>query len=116
MPENESDRIRAVRDNFRAFATADRELIERLLAEDFHFHAPPDPDLDRAGYFERCWPNAGQVTEFEFVRLIEHGEEVVVTYEAQRARDGKRIRNTEIHTVRDGQVVEVEVYFGWDFE
>jgi hypothetical protein len=26
---------------------------------------------------------------------------------------GKRFRNTEIMTVRDGKIVEVEVYFGW---
>jgi hypothetical protein len=37
---------------------------------------------------------------------------VFVTYEAQAAGD-KRFRNTEILTVRGGQVVEVEVYFGW---
>ena len=27
---------------------------------------------------------------------------------------GKRFRNTEILTVRDDQLVEAEVYFGWN--
>jgi ketosteroid isomerase-like protein len=116
MTENESDRIRAVRDSYRAFASGDRELAERVLGDPLRFHAPPDPDLDRAGYFERCWPNAGgRIETFEFVRLFERGEEVFVTYEARR-RDGSRFRNTEIHTVRDGRVAEIEVYFGWDLE
>jgi ketosteroid isomerase-like protein len=49
------------------------------------------------------------------VRLFERGEEVFVTYEARR-QDGSRFRNTEIQTVRDGKVVAVEVYFGWDLD
>ena len=28
-------------------------------------------------------------------------------------RDGHRLRNSEVITVRDNQVIEVEVYFGW---
>lgn len=116
MTENESERIRVVRDNYRAFASGDRELAEQVFGEELRFHAPPDPELDRAGYFERCWPHSGQGTEFEFVRLFERGEEVFVTYEARRPGKGSRFRNTEIHTVRDGKVVAVEVYFGWDLD
>jgi ketosteroid isomerase-like protein len=111
MPDR--DRIEVVRDSYRAFAEGDRGLAERVFGAGLRFHAPPDPDLDRAGYFERCWPGAGSGVRFEFVRLFERGEEVFVTYEATRP-DGSRFRNTEVHTVRDGQVVEVEVYFGWD--
>ena len=47
------------------------------------------------------------------MQLFERGEEVFVTYEARRI-DGSRFRNTEVLTVRGGQIVEVEVYFGWD--
>ena len=36
-----------------------------------------------------------------------------VTYEA-RGAGGHRFRNSEIVTVRGSQIVEVEVYFGWD--
>ena len=113
MSEGSSDRIEIVRHSYRAFADGDRELAERVMGPGLRFHAPPDPELDRDGYFERCWPGAGSGTEFEFVRLFEHGEEVVATYEATRA-DRSRFRNTEIHTVRDGRIVEIEVYFGWN--
>jgi len=46
------------------------------------------------------------------VNLVSEGEHVFVTYEGQNTT-GKRFRNTEIMTVRDGKIVEVEVYFGW---
>lgn len=35
-----------------------------------------------------------------------------VTYEGSNTT-GQRLRNTEILTIRGGQVVEAEVYFGW---
>jgi len=43
---------------------------------------------------------------------VRDGDRVFVTYEGH-TRDGECFRNTEIVTVRDGQIVEVEVYFGW---
>jgi hypothetical protein len=97
---------------YRAFAASDREAIERILADDFAFSSPPDPSLDRAGYFERCWPNAGGGETFNFVRLIESGDEVVVTYEATRT-DGTRFRNTEVLTFAEDKLARAEVYFGW---
>jgi ketosteroid isomerase-like protein len=109
----DKDRKALARQVYEAFAAADRDLIESLLADDFEFHAPPDPHLDRAGYFERCWPHAGGGQSFDFVRLIESGDEVVVTYEGRRA-DGSAFRNTEVLTFTGDQVRRAEVYFGWD--
>ena len=47
------------------------------------------------------------------IHLVRDGERVFVTYEA-RGAGGHRFRNTEIVTVRGKQIVEVEVYFGWN--
>jgi ketosteroid isomerase-like protein len=110
---SEMDRLQLARDTYGAYESGDRDVIERLLAEDLVFFSPPDPGIDRSAYFERCWPNAGQIERFEFVRLFEHGDEVFVTYESTKA-DGKRFRNTEVLTFADEQIVKVEVYFGWD--
>jgi ketosteroid isomerase-like protein len=109
------DHIQLVRDSYRAFETADRALIERILAADLVFSAPPDVGIDRARYFERCWPNAGRVASFEFVRLAEVGDEVLVTYEATRA-DGTRFRNTELFGFAEDGIDRIEVYFGWELE
>jgi ketosteroid isomerase-like protein len=106
-------RTETVRRSYDAFSTGDRELIERLVADALEFSAPPDPLLDRAGYFERCWPGAGNGTRFEFVRLTEVGDEVLVTYEATRP-DGTRFRNTEIFGFAGDRIARIEVYFGWD--
>jgi len=108
------DKIELAKACYRAYAEADREAIERLIGPEFYFVSPADPQgLDRAGYFERCWPGAGGVTEFNLVRAIEDGDEVVVTYEATRA-DGSRFRNTEVLTFEGGVQTRAEVYFGWD--
>jgi ketosteroid isomerase-like protein len=108
-----ADRPQLARGVYEAFAAGDRDAIEALLAEDFEFHSPPDPNLDRAGYFERCWPHSGGNQTFEFVRLIESGDEIVVTYEGTRP-DGSRFRNTEVLTFAGDRVRRAEVYFGWD--
>ena len=103
----------------RATATPHRkgrsEPGRQHLAEDFTFSAPPDVGIDRATYFERCWPNHEMIAGFEFERLFENGDEVIVTYEATRT-DGTRFRNTEILGFDGDKVGRVEVYFGWDVE
>jgi ketosteroid isomerase-like protein len=105
-------RIEIAKQFYQAFAAADRDFVERHLAEDFVFSAPPDPRLDRNGFFERCWPGAGQGQRFTFVRTFAHGSEVVVTYELTSA-NGKVGRNTEILTFAGDKLCRTEVYFGW---
>ncbi|MGE0067367.1 MAG: nuclear transport factor 2 family protein, partial [Solirubrobacterales bacterium] len=63
--------------------------------------------------FERCWPAHETIAGFEFVRLIERGEEVVITYESTKT-DGRRFRNTEVQTFAGETIAKTEVYFGWD--
>jgi len=108
-----ADRLQTVRDCYRAYETGDRELVEGLLSPDYTFFSPPDPGIDRARYFERCWPNAQGLDRFDYVRLVEVGDEVLVTYEATRT-DGTRFRNTEIFAFDGEQVGRTEVYFGWN--
>jgi ketosteroid isomerase-like protein len=108
------DRLEIARRSYQAFAEGDRSFFEEHLAADFSFSSPPDPNLDRDGWFERCWPGAGREQEFEFLRLVESGDEVVVTYELRRT-DGSGGRNTEVLTFGDDdRIVRTEVYFGWD--
>jgi ketosteroid isomerase-like protein len=109
------DRLQIVRDCYGAYESRDRHLIEQHLAEDFIFYSPADVGIDSASYFERCWPNAGLFKAFEFKRLTEIGDEVVVTYESTKT-DGNRFRNTEIFTFDSDKICKVEVYFGWDLE
>jgi ketosteroid isomerase-like protein len=109
------DRPQLVRDCYRAYESGDRRVVEELLSEDFRFYSPADVGIDRTAYFERCWPNAELIEAFEFERLVEHGDEVIVTYESTKT-DGRRFRNTEVLTFDGDKISRVEVYFGWDLE
>ena len=110
-----TDRLQLARAAYGAYESGDRQVIEDLLADDFTFYSPPDPGIDRAQYFERCWPNAGTTQSFDYIRLIESGDEVSVTYELTKT-DGHRFRNTEVLTFEGDKLAKAEVYFGWDLE
>jgi ketosteroid isomerase-like protein len=109
MPRDNAEIARA---SYLAYVDKDRAAIEALVDRDFHFTSPLDNRIDRDAYFARCWPNSGQLQDFEFIRVVENGDEVLVTYVAS-TQDGHRFRNTEVLTIRDGRIIEVEVYFGW---
>jgi ketosteroid isomerase-like protein len=110
---SEPDRIQIARETYAAYESGDRSLVERHLAPEFRFYSPTDVGIDLATYWERCWPNAQLVASVEFKRVVESGDEVVVTYEAAR-RHGTRFHNTEILTFEGDKVVKAEVYFGWE--
>ena len=112
---SDDNRLRRARELYLAFAAGDRATVERLLSDDFAFSSPVDVGLDRAGYFERCWPGAGGGQEFEFVRLVPSGDEVIVTYEMAYP-DGRRGRNSEVLTFSGDRICAAEVYFGWSLE
>jgi len=109
MQQDPADIARA---SYLAYVRKDRAAIEALIGEDFHFTSPLDNRLDRNTYFTRCWPNSETITDFQFVDVVVHGEQVFVVYEGTSVRN-RRFRNTERLTVRGGKIVEAEVYFGW---
>jgi ketosteroid isomerase-like protein len=97
---------------YQAYVEKDRAAIEAVIGDDFHFTSPRDNRINREVYFDKCWKNSDTITGFNFINLVADGERVFVTYEGQRC-DGKPFRNTEIVTVRNSKIVEVEVHFGW---
>jgi ketosteroid isomerase-like protein len=109
------ERLELARASYRAYESGDRSAIEGLLSDDFEFFSPADPGIDRDRYFERCWPNAESIEAFDFVRLVDIGDEVIVTYESTKT-DGRRFRNTEVLTIEGDKIRRAEVYFGWDLE
>ena len=109
------DRLKVVSDCYGAYEPGDRGIVEQHLTEDFIFSAPPDVGIDRDTYFERCWPNSETIEAFEFKRLFEANDEVIVTYESTKT-DGQRFRNTEIFGFDGDKISRQEVYFGWNIE
>jgi ketosteroid isomerase-like protein len=102
-----------VRAAYRCYETKDRAAHEKLIAEDFHFSSPYDDRVDRAEYFRRCWPNSNTITKFTFKELMVEGDRALVIYEAERS-SGPPFRNAEFLRIHNGQIHEVEIYFGWN--
>lgn len=105
--------IETVKAIFAAFVAKDRALAETLIADELSFTSPYDNGIDRAAYFQICWPNSEWMDGIHFARLAESDGDVFVTYEATTT-SGKRFRNTEMLAVRDGKITAIEVYFGWN--
>ena len=102
-----------VRACMQAYVDKDRATIEALIADGYHFTSPIDNALDRKTYFEICWPNSEMMAGFDVIHQAEDGDHAFIVYEG-RTSTGKRFRNSEVHTVRNGRLVATEVYFGWD--
>ncbi|MET0860825.1 MAG: nuclear transport factor 2 family protein [Microbacterium sp.] len=95
----------------RAFQEQDRPTAESLMADDFVFTSPQDDHLDKAQWLERCFPTADHFDSASTtLQLLEADGLVLHRYEYRV--DGTRYRNVEASRVIDGQVHEVEVYFG----
>jgi ketosteroid isomerase-like protein len=107
-----NDNSAIARATYDAYVRKDRAAIEALIAEEFRFSSPLDNAINRESYFAICWPNSTNTRGFKFIHMVEHGEQVFVTYVGDSKQS--RFRNTEILTIRDGKIAEVEVYFGWN--
>ena len=109
MPPSNADTVRAF---FRSFLAQDRAAAERLVADEFVFTSPQDDHIDRATFFERCFPTADRFKDHQLLEVVPtDGDDVFVLYEYER-EGGQRHRNAEVITVRDGQVTESQVFFG----
>lgn len=108
-----SENIDLVKSVLRAYVNDDRDEIERLIADQFSFTSPYDNQIDRTSYMTRCWPNHETTKAIDFIRFFEDGDEVVTSYEITLV-SGRKFRNTEILSVKDGKISAIEVFFGWD--
>jgi hypothetical protein len=101
------------RATMKAYVDKDRSAVEALIAPDFHFTSPMDNRLSRDAYFELCWPNSETMAKAEIVHAVDDGDRAWIVYEVTTTT-GKQFRNAELHTTRNGELVDVEVYFGWE--
>ncbi len=108
-PQTPAGVVRAL---FAAYLAQDEAAATALLGDDFVFTSPQDEPIGRDEWLRRCFPTAGRVRSQELVDVVEVAPgEVFVRY-VYELHSGARHRNTEVLTVRDGLVVETQVYFG----
>ena len=94
-----------------AYQAENREAAEALLAEDFSFTSPNDDGIDKATYFERCWPNGDPSHEQRIESIVVEGDQAFVTYSCH-SPNGKSFRNTEFLTFSGERIASINVYFG----
>ena len=95
-----------------AYLDQDQATAEALLADDFAFTSPQDDHIGKAAFLERCFPTAERFVSHQILRLVSAGgDDVFVMYEYE-LQAGERYRNTELITVRHGQLAETQVFFG----
>jgi len=105
-----------VRAGLESYAAQDRARSESLIADDFVFTSPQDDHVDRAAFFERCFPTADRMVAQEILAVAPagastRGDDIFVLYEYE-LKAGGRYRNVEVQTVRNGQIVAAQVFFG----
>jgi ketosteroid isomerase-like protein len=101
-----------VRANFDAYVRQDRAAAEALVGDELVFTSPQDDHIDRQAYFDRCFPTADRVARQELLHVVPAGDgDVFIAYEYE-LKDGGTYRNTELITVAEGRITEIQVFFG----
>lgn len=90
----------------------DLDAATTLLADGFVFTSPQDDHIDKAAYLERCFPTADRFVSQQILELVGNGHDGVFLLYEYEPQSGERFRNAEFVTVRDGQLVETQVFFG----
>ena len=106
-------RQQTVRDLYAAYLDDRKDIVGAMLTEDFTFSSPRDDHIDRAAYFERCWPKQPLFRCIDSEFLAIDGNEAAVRYRAEKL-DGASFGNMESLRFRGGKIASVEVYFGRD--
>ena len=108
---NDAALSQVVRAYFGAYESENRGAAELLLSEDFIFTSPNDDAIDRATYFERCWPQGDAARNQTIEKIVVDGDKAFVTYNCATG-NGKSFRNTEFFTFAGERITSVNVYFG----
>lgn len=109
MTSTPTDIVRAA---FRHYLAQDREAALPLYADDFTFTSPRDDHIDKAAFFERCFPTADRFKEQQLLHVTPADGELVFAHYEYELTAGGRYRNVEAISVRDGLIREVQVFFG----
>jgi ketosteroid isomerase-like protein len=105
--------VDVVRKLVQSYLAQDAVAADELIADDFTFTSPQDDHIDKATFFERCFPATTQLASHRLLDVITtEGDDVFLRYEYESLQTGQRHRNVEVHTVRDGKVTEIQVFFG----
>lgn len=96
---------------YRAFQNQERNVLEDLFSPDFTFSSPDDKDLNKKQFFEICYPFSEKVENFEFLKVMESGNNVFVSYRCS-SKDLPDFENTEYLTIEKEKIKSMRVFYG----
>jgi ketosteroid isomerase-like protein len=108
--KSESNKADIIRSVFAAYKSKSKKVVEDAFTADFRFTSPYDDEIDKAAYFERCWPTSVLIQEQTIERIFVEGDEAFVQYKVRM--DGKDFRNTELFVFGGDKIKHISVYFG----
>ena len=100
-----------VRTYYSTFVSRNRERMEALMSNEFSFTSPYDDHIDKATFFQKCWPGGDEIRSIHVDKVFHEGGEALVRYNVE-LKNGETFRNTEFLKIDQGKLKEVEVYFG----
>jgi ketosteroid isomerase-like protein len=115
LEDKRMSNIATVRASLEAYQRQDLEAASNLLADDFRFTSPQDDHIDKAVYLARCFPTADRFAASEVVAVVPASDDAVFLLYEYELTTGERYRNTEYIIVRNGQLIETQVFFGGRF-
>lgn len=111
MQSGPDNRLALIRRYYKAYEDDDRPAIEQLLHPDFTFTSPADDRIDRATYFERCWPPHESIESFTVLDVCADTDGALIRYRAAELA-GPGFANVEHFEFSDDRISHVDVYFG----
>lgn len=97
---------------FAAYRVGDRRAARILLHDDMTFTSPQDDHIDKTTFLETCFPTAERFLNQEITAAVEIEPGTIMLRYTAQLRGEKPFSNVEIMKVRNGEIIEIEVYFG----
>lgn len=97
---------------FAAYRVGDRRAARLLLSDDMTFTSPQDDHVDKMTFLDTCFPTAERFLRQELVNAVEIEPGLVMLRYIAQLRGEEPFSNVEIMTVVNGQITEIQVYFG----
>jgi hypothetical protein len=108
----DSEKEEIIKRYFSGWEKKDWDAVASHLADGFTFTSPaPDDHISTLEFKEKCWPQSLHIKKFDFIRIIERGDEAFAIIHVI-TNEGKVIRNTEFFTFSKGKIKSIEVFFG----
>ena len=111
MQSGPDDKLALIRRYYQAYEEDNRPAIEQILHPGFTFTSPEDDRIDRATYFEKCWPPHERIKSFTLLDICADAEGALIRYLAAEFA-GPGFASVEHFEFSDDRISHIDVYFG----